>query len=67
MISSTEKCPAELNANPGDRILIVDDEPNISDALRLILERSGYVVSTSENGAEALSIITEEQFLAMLA
>lgn len=62
MISSTEKCPAELNANPGDRVLIVDDEPNISDALRLILERSGYVVSTSGDGTEALSIIAKERF-----
>ena len=34
-------------------VLVVDDEPSIAEALRLILERDGYVVETAGNIAEA--------------
>lgn len=35
-------------------VLIVDDEPNILDLLRDILEAEGYTVVTANNGAAAL-------------
>lgn len=36
-------------------ILLVDDEPEILAAWRLILEREGYEVSCASNGAEAVA------------
>ncbi|HTL48278.1 MAG TPA: response regulator [Verrucomicrobiae bacterium] len=37
------------------RILVVDDEPNIRRSLVVRLENSGYRVDTAENGQEALA------------
>jgi CheY-like chemotaxis protein len=38
-------------------ILLVDDEPEILAAWRLILESEGYQVSCARNGAEALACV----------
>ncbi len=38
-------------------ILLVDDEPEILAAWRLILESEGYQVSCASNGAEALACV----------
>jgi len=35
-------------------VLIVDDDPDILDALRQIIEDEGYIVACSTNGEEAL-------------
>ena len=35
-------------------VLIVDDEPGICQAIRLILELEGYAVATAASGAEAI-------------
>lgn len=43
-----------VNSDSAARILIVDDQPDMLDLLRDILEDSGYRVSTAENGKEAL-------------
>jgi two-component system nitrogen regulation response regulator NtrX len=45
---------------PGEHILIVDDEPAIQSTLRGVLEDEGYRVTAAGNGAEALSLLTEE-------
>ncbi|MFT4068448.1 response regulator [Paraburkholderia sp.] len=39
-------------------ILLVDDEPEILAAWRLILESEGYEVSCASNGAEALASVS---------
>ena len=44
------------------RILIVDDEPSIRMVLRAHLKRSGYQVTAAENGAEAISLLRQENF-----
>jgi sigma-B regulation protein RsbU (phosphoserine phosphatase) len=36
------------------KILLVDDDPFVRDMLSMILEAGGYVVETSENGADAV-------------
>jgi DNA-binding response OmpR family regulator len=41
-------------------ILIVDDEPNISYALAMVLEDEGHHVQTARNGAEALAMLEQE-------
>ena len=38
-------------------VLIVDDEPNILDLLRDVLEDEGFTVITASNGAAALYLI----------
>jgi two-component system alkaline phosphatase synthesis response regulator PhoP len=43
-------------------ILIVDDEENLLEALKLNLELEGYEVSTAANGAEALRKVEKEYF-----
>src|SRR5581483_4791409 len=40
-----------------DRILLVDDEPNILATTQVILEVEGYQVATASSGEEALELI----------
>ena len=46
----------------GKRILVVDDEPNVRGALRMMLEMDGYVVTEANNGAEALDLFAKGKF-----
>ena len=41
-------------------VLVVDDEPNICNVLRRILEREGYQVQTAPDGETALQLIKEK-------
>ena len=41
------------------KILIVDDDPDILDAGRLVLEREGYEVATAPNRAEGMAKVEE--------
>jgi DNA-binding response OmpR family regulator len=43
-------------------ILIVDDEPNLRKSLSLVLERSGYQVTSASCGAEALQYLETQEF-----
>lgn len=43
------------------QILVVDDDFDILDALRFVLEDSGYTVSTTQNGEEAEKLITAKE------
>ena len=43
------------------KILIVDDDPDILDALTLILEAQGYQVITAKDGIEALDNLKAEK------
>lgn len=45
----------------GERILVVDDEPNIVDLARMYLEQEGYAVESAEDGEMALEIIFERE------
>ncbi|MGI8498593.1 MAG: response regulator [Gemmatimonadaceae bacterium] len=44
----------------GERILVVDDEPDIVALIAYHLAKSGYRVSTAANGSEALSAARDE-------
>jgi CheY-like chemotaxis protein len=50
----------------GRTILIVDDDAPIRVLLRSILTRAGYVTREAKNGQEALEIIAEQKFDAIL-
>jgi two-component system alkaline phosphatase synthesis response regulator PhoP len=43
-------------------ILVVEDEENLQDALKLNLELEGYEISTASDGAEALKKVQDEYF-----
>ena len=51
----------ERSAQSGDRILVVDDEPDIIALVAYHLARSGYRVSTASSGPEALHAARDEQ------
>ena len=39
-------------------VLVVDDDPDIRETLRFVLEDAGYPVYSAENGSEALAILS---------
>ena len=43
-----------------EKILVVDDEKEIADLLKLYLENDGYCVQTFDNGADALKSVAED-------
>ena len=43
----------------GERILVVDDEPGIREALKQVLEYEGYAVKTAASGGEAITVYPE--------
>jgi YesN/AraC family two-component response regulator len=43
-----------------ERILIIDDEPQIRSMIRLILEREGYAVMEASDGIEGLRLFREK-------
>jgi DNA-binding NtrC family response regulator len=49
-----------------DRILVVDDEANLRKVLGAMLRRDGYEVDTAEDGAEALLMLDDERYAAVL-
>jgi CheY-like chemotaxis protein len=61
--------PAPLaEPSPGKaRVLVVDDEPEIADLLRELLEGAGYDVMTAESGAVALALLDEAAFDAVVS
>jgi DNA-binding NtrC family response regulator len=44
------------------RILVVDDEPNLREVLRIFLEGEGYVVREAADIASATAMLTRERF-----
>ena len=44
-----------------DRILVVDDEPDIVNLTRIILEKEGYWVSSATNGEDGLQVLEKEE------
>lgn len=45
----------------GSLVLVVDDEPNMRDILRRILEKEGYQVITAPDGETALRLIKKNK------
>ncbi len=46
-----------LNRNPVSRILVIDDEPSVTDALRLVLAELGHHVDAAQSGADAKELL----------
>jgi len=45
-----------------ETILIIDDEPSVSDALKLVLEANGYDVTVADNGRDGLAESRKQRF-----
>lgn len=43
----------------GKRVLLVEDELNIMEAIRFLLSREGWQVDTHENGADAAEVVRD--------
>lgn len=48
--------------NMGAKILLVDDEPSVSRAIKMLLEYDGYKVSVADSGESALALFAREPF-----
>jgi DNA-binding response OmpR family regulator len=49
-----------MNAdNPDKRVVVVEDDPEMIELVKLILNKDGYVVSGAHNGRDGLSLIEE--------
>ncbi len=44
------------------KILVVDDEPFVCDAIKMMLNFDGHTVATSNSGADALKRLETEKF-----
>ena len=51
----------EDQPQPGSKILVVDDDPNVLKLVQLYLERDGHEVLTASDGATGLELSREEQ------
>jgi CheY-like chemotaxis protein len=49
-------------AFPKRHILVVDDEPLVCDAVKMMLAFDGHVVETASSGKEALALFDQNQF-----
>jgi two-component system NtrC family sensor kinase len=58
---------ASADAEPQARVLVVDDEPEIADLVRAVLEGAGYEVATAESGSVALGLLEEARFDAIVS
>ncbi len=45
----------------GHKILVIDDDPDILEALTTVLESQGYLVATARDGAEGLDRLKAEK------
>jgi two-component system response regulator GlrR len=55
--------PKEINkGKPAWKILVVDDEPAVGEAIKMMLEHDGHKVQTASNGKEALSMLEQDKF-----
>jgi len=58
--------PGDIIMKPKRRILIVDDDYDVRNVLSQFLRSQGYAVETAENGLNALQVLAENHFDAVL-
>ena len=54
MLTETPRHPARRRAEPAPRILIGDDQPDVLEALRLLLKPEGYLIDTASSPQQLL-------------
>ncbi len=63
----TAAADPDADAPAQARVLIVDDEADIADLMREMLEGAGYEVATAESGAVALELLEAARFDAIVS
>jgi signal transduction histidine kinase len=58
--------PAIPSQGQGGAILLIDDDPGVQKALRRLLQRRGYDVTTANNGREGLTALEVRSFEVIL-
>ncbi|HMA95310.1 MAG TPA: EAL domain-containing protein [Polyangiaceae bacterium] len=58
---------ANFEVTKARHLLLVDDDPTVLRALGRMLRSRGYVVSTAESGSEAVQLVTQNDFDAILS
>jgi len=53
--------PARAEGEPSKRILIVDDDPEIVDSMRAVLESRGYAILVARDGNQGLAMAESEE------
>ena len=48
-------------------VLLIEDEPAVMAYVRAALERSGYVVVSTESGADGMKLLESEEFLGVVS
>lgn len=55
-----------INVAPGGRVLVVDDEPDVREAVETALELEGHRVATAVDGLDALTTLGRAEFDAVV-
>ena len=64
---ATQDMPTPVASQGGGRVLVVDDEPEITDLLRSMLESAGFEVACADSGAVALEMLATANFAAIVS
>lgn len=56
------KAAPQCQTHPAQRILVVEDEPDIRQLDSEVLRKSGYQVDTAENGVEAMQTLNSDHY-----
>jgi type II secretory ATPase GspE/PulE/Tfp pilus assembly ATPase PilB-like protein/DNA-binding response OmpR family regulator len=67
LFTGTGAAPEQETPAPRYRLLLVDDEPNVLNALRRVFRQESYEVVTASSGPEALGLLREEPFHVVIA
>ncbi len=54
--------PANVEASPALRVLLVDDHEDTNRSMMLLLRRRGYLVKTASDIAQAIELFAQEPF-----
>ena len=68
--ASSHSASLPLDTGSGElhsRVLVVDDEAEVADLMRAVLEGAGFDVATAESGAVALELLAEARFDAIVS
>jgi CheY-like chemotaxis protein len=50
------------NGKQTGQILVVDDEPDVCETIKMVLEHDGHKVQTASSGSEALVLLEQSKF-----
>ncbi len=61
------EAPAPVPTSTGRHLLIIDDEPDIVNVLKCVLEETGYTIETANNGNQALQRLSNRNYDVILS